>query len=73
MPMGESDFRDVINNKFVYIDKTLLAKELLDSSDKVTLITRPRRWGKVPKSLNVKLKIFKKITKQKATVHDSKN
>lgn len=46
MPTGDSDFRDVLNNQFIYVDKTLFAKEILDSSEKVILITRPRRWGK---------------------------
>lgn len=46
MPIGLSDFKTVINNKCVYVDKTLFAQEILNSSESVILITRPRRWGK---------------------------
>ena len=30
----------------IFVDKTLFVEELINSSDKVTLITMPRRWGK---------------------------
>ncbi len=46
MPTGLSDFKAVIDNKCIYVDKTLFVKEILDSSENVVLITRPRRWGK---------------------------
>lgn len=46
MPTGSSDFKEVIVDQCTYIDKTLLAKEILDTGEKVILITRPRRWGK---------------------------
>ncbi len=38
MPMGLSDFKAVMNNKFTYVDKTLFVKEILDSSANVVLI-----------------------------------
>lgn len=46
MPTGVSDFKTILDNNSVYLDKTLLAKEILDSPDGVILLTRPRRWGK---------------------------
>lgn len=46
MPVGISDFGELIINKFYYIDKTLLVKDLLDNGSKVNLIARPRRFGK---------------------------
>ena len=46
MPVGVSDFARLVQDDYCFVDKTLLIKELLDSGDKVTLITRPRRFGK---------------------------
>lgn len=46
MPMGIDSFRELIEKNYYFVDKTLLIKELLDSGSKVTLITRPRRFGK---------------------------
>lgn len=46
MPIGISDFEEIINNKLFYIDKTELIEDLLSSHCKVTLFTRPRRFGK---------------------------
>ena len=46
-PVGEEDFRELIDNEFLFVDKTLLIKEFLDNKNiKVSLITRPRRFGK---------------------------
>ena len=44
--IGKQNFADIIENKYFYIDKTALIKEWWDSGDDVTLITRPRRFGK---------------------------
>ena len=46
LPIGESDFRTVISEKFNFVDKTLLIKEIIEEAPKVILITRPRRFGK---------------------------
>ena len=47
LPVGISDFRKIRENNYYYIDKTGLIAELLGkSSAEVTLITRPRRFGK---------------------------
>ncbi len=46
LPIGYDDFQKVIEGGFVYVDKTLLAEEVLDQSAEVLLITRPRRFGK---------------------------
>jgi len=45
LPIGISDFKVIIND-YYYVDKTLLVKELVDSSGLVLLIPRPRRFGK---------------------------
>lgn len=45
LPIGVSDFRETIKN-YYYVDKTLLIKEFIDTLPKVSLFTRPRRFGK---------------------------
>ena len=44
--IGKQDFASLIENNFYYVDKTDFIKEWWDSGDDVTLITRPRRFGK---------------------------
>ena len=44
--IGVQDFSTIIENHYFYIDKTAFLKEWWDSGDSVTLITRPRRFGK---------------------------
>ena len=52
MPYGVSDFhklitrRDSKGNAYLFVDKTLFIREFLDAGDEITLITRPRRFGK---------------------------
>ena len=47
IPVGTSDFAEIRQEKFYYIDKTTLIEELLKTrGTKATLITRPRRFGK---------------------------
>ncbi|MBO5523092.1 MAG: AAA family ATPase [Roseburia sp.] len=44
--IGLQDFGDLIQKKCFYIDKTSFIKEWWEAEDSVTLITRPRRFGK---------------------------
>ena len=44
--IGYQEFDDVIKNNLFYIDKTDFIKEWWENRDLVTLITRPRRFGK---------------------------
>ena len=44
--IGIQDFGDLIQKKYFYIDKTSFLKEWWEKGDSVTLITRPRRFGK---------------------------
>lgn len=47
IPVGVSDFTEIRQNGYYYIDKSGLIKDILETtSTKVTLITRPRRFGK---------------------------
>ncbi len=50
LPVGIEEFSQIIQDGYYYVDKTNLIKELLNSGSKVTLFTRPRRFGK---SLNM--------------------
>lgn len=44
--IGLQSFEKLINNQYFYIDKTNFIREWWASGDEVTLITRPRRFGK---------------------------
>ena len=46
VPVGIEDFKELIQEGYYYIDKTLLIDEMLMNRSKVTLFTRPRRFGK---------------------------
>ena len=46
MPVGVDNFREMVSRDYYFVDKTNFIKELLDNKNKVTLITRPRRFGK---------------------------
>ena len=44
--IGVQSYSDLIENKYFYVDITSFIKEWWESGDSVTLITRPRRFGK---------------------------
>ena len=44
--IGNQDFADIITRNSFYIDKTGFIREWWNNDDIVTLITRPRRFGK---------------------------
>lgn len=46
LPLGIMDFSELRVNNYFFVDKTLMIKDYLDRKNKVTLITRPRRFGK---------------------------
>ncbi|RHP03926.1 hypothetical protein DWZ97_02625 [Firmicutes bacterium AF36-19BH] len=47
IPVGISDFEKIRKNQYYFVDKSGLIEELLNTeSNEVTLITRPRRFGK---------------------------
>ena len=46
LPIGIENFEEIQSAGFYYIDKSYLIKELLENWAKVTLFTRPRRFGK---------------------------
>lgn len=46
LPVGIENFEDIRKSGFYYIDKTMLIEQTLNNWSKVTLFTRPRRFGK---------------------------
>lgn len=46
IPIGVEDFKEIIDKNYYFVDKTMLIKDILDVGAKVTLFTRPRRFGK---------------------------
>lgn len=46
IPVGISDFKKLREDGYYYIDKSGLIADLLTNNSEVTLITRPRRFGK---------------------------
>jgi len=46
IPIGVDDFKKLIENNALYIDKTKFITELLDDAAEVKLFIRPRRFGK---------------------------
>ncbi len=46
IPIGIEDFKEIISRDCYFVDKSLMIRDILDSGAKVTLFTRPRRFGK---------------------------
>ncbi len=46
LPIGVSDFKNMVTGDYYYVDKTLFIKEIIDSGDTILLLPRPRRFGK---------------------------
>ena len=46
LPVGIDDFKEIIESNCYFVDKSLLINELLSKKSKVTLLSRPRRFGK---------------------------
>lgn len=46
LPIGLSDFNELIQDKYQFVDKSLFIKDIVNDGSKVILITRPRRFGK---------------------------
>ena len=46
LPIGIEDFKEIREEGYYYVDKTALIEQVLEKRSKVTLFTRPRRFGK---------------------------
>jgi len=69
-PLGIHDFKEMITENYYYIDKTLLVQELLRGGSKVTLIPRPRRFGKTV-NLSMLKYFFEKTSESHASLFDT--
>lgn len=66
--IGNDQFRDVREQGAYYVDKTLLIRDFILANDKVSLVTRPRRFGK---TLNTTmLRDFFDITQDSRRIFD---
>ena len=61
---GIENFKELLDNNYYYVDKTKLIEDVL--SDKVTLYTRPRRFGK---TLNMSMLYYFFSNKEKERMH----
>ncbi|GAB6099391.1 AAA family ATPase [Halanaerocella petrolearia] len=52
LPIGISDFKEIIEDDYYYVDKSFLIKDIIDDGAKVILLPRPRRFGK---TLNISM------------------
>ena len=52
LPIGISDFKEVIEENYYYFDKTGFIEDLFNERSKIKLFTRPRRFGK---TLNISM------------------
>ena len=50
--IGKQNYEKIVSSHNFYVDKTLFIKEWWENDDEVTLITRPRRFGK---TLNISM------------------
>ncbi|WP_289731693.1 AAA family ATPase, partial [Thomasclavelia cocleata] len=46
IPVGLKDYEKLKSENYYVVDKTLMIKDFLEQGNEVTLITRPRRFGK---------------------------
>ena len=62
--IGVEDFKEIIDKNGYFVDKTFLIQELLESNAKVTLFTRPRRFGKTLSQFMIRRFFEDEITEQ---------
>ena len=69
LPIGIEDFKRLIDDKYYFVDKTLMIKELIESQTMAGLFTRPRRFGK---TLNISMiqRFFEKTDESNAYLFD---
>ena len=68
---GVEDFKTIIDENGYLVDKTLMIKDVLESNAKVTLFTRPRRFGKTLNQSMIKRFLEDEITEQGDRIDNS--
>lgn len=72
IPIGIEDFKEIIDRNCYFVDKSLLIKDILDGGSKVTLFTRPRRFGKTL-NLSMLKRFFEKTVEDNSYLFDNLN
>ena len=62
--IGVEDFKELIDKDGYFVDKTLMIKKLIESQAKVTLFTRPRRFGKTLNQFMIRRFLEDEITEK---------
>ena len=66
--IGVEDFKEIIDKDGYFVDKTLMIKKLIESQAKVTLFTRPRRFGKTLNQFMIRRFFENEITEKSEKV-----
>jgi len=66
LPIGLSDFKEVREENYYYVDKSLFIQEVINRSSKVLLLPRPRRFGK---TLNLSMLRYFLEKREESLVH----
>ncbi len=69
IPIGIEDFKEIIDKDYYFVDKTLLIKGVLDNGSKITLFTRPRRFGKTL-NMSILRRFFEKTEEDNSYLFD---
>lgn len=72
IPIGVEDFKELIQKGYYFVDKTFMIRDLLDKKSKVSLFTRPRRFGK---TLNMSMiqRFYEKTEESNAYLFENLN
>ncbi|CAG8562092.1 8181_t:CDS:2, partial [Scutellospora calospora] len=61
--IGKDNFESIMGDRLTFVDKSMLIKEFIESSDFISLILRPRRFGKST-NLSMLNRFFKDLTSE---------
>lgn len=72
LAIGVDNYKEIIEQGYYYVDKTLLMRGILDKKGKVNLFTRPRRFGKTLAISMLKTYFEKEYTRDGVLVDNSR-